>query len=200
MVNWNGHTLTPMPHTGVEGQSDEVVRVYKTGTLIPDTNTYARVDGTDFHNGTIEVDVCGGLLPDAPEDSRGFIGITFRAAEDGREFECFYIRPTNGRGCADPVRRSHGCQYFSFPGYTFAYFRDFHITGFEGPVDTIALNEWCHIKAAVCGGTGKFYVNGSLVLEVENLRHGPGLRGSVGLYVDNGTSGLFRNLRIAYDD
>ena len=106
------YSYSVMPYTAMEFQDEETVRVWKVGSLEPDINTYAGIEGSDFHNGTIEVDVCGRLLPDAPDYSRGFIGIVFRAAEDGREFESFYIRPTNGKDCTDPVRKSHGCQYF----------------------------------------------------------------------------------------
>lgn len=189
-----------MPHTETEFLSNDEIRVVKTGSLEPDINTYAALTGSDFHNGIIDVDVRSGLLPDAPEYSRGFIGIAFRAKEDGREFEAFYIRPTNGIGCDDPVRRAHGCQYFSFPGYTFSYFREFGITGYENSVDTIALGKWSHIRAVIRDDHGEFYVDGILVLEVNGFKHGASARGNVGLYVDIGTDGLFRNLNIEYDD
>ena len=180
----------------VEG---ETVRVVKTKT-VPDENTYARVEGLSFHNGVIEVDVCGGLTPDAPDYARGFIGIVFRANENDSEFECFYIRPTNGRDCADPVRKSHGCQYFSYPGYTFAYFREFGIQGYEHAVDSIALNEWSTIRAEIEEDRGVFFVDGVRVSEVKGFKHGKGTRGAVGLYVDNGTDGRFRNLRVECTD
>ena len=51
------------------------------------------------------------------------------------EFESFYIRPTNGM-TEDPIRKAHGCQYFSYPRYTFAYFREFGITEYEAPFTT----------------------------------------------------------------
>ncbi len=194
------YSFTVMPHTVMEYQDQETVRVWKIESLEPDINTYAKVDGSDFHNGTIEVDVCGKLLPGAPDYARGFIGIVFRAADDGREFECFYIRPTNGKDCEDPVRRSHGCQYFSFPGYTFAYFREFGINEYENQVDTIALNTWSHIKAVIKDDCGMFYVDNVLVLKVDGLKHGPYSRGNVGLYVDIGTDGWFRNLVITSAD
>ena len=124
------YSYSAMPHTAFELSDEGILRAWKFGSSEPDINTYIQIDGSDFHNGTIEVDVCAGLLPDAPDYSRGFIGIVFRAAEDGREFESFYIRPTNGKGCTDPVRKAHGCQYFSFPGYTFAYFR--HVEPYSG--------------------------------------------------------------------
>ena len=200
MINMKTYSFTVMPHTVMEHPDQETVRVWKTGSLEPDINTYAKVDGSDFHNGTIEVDVCGKLLPDAPDYARGFIGIVFRAADDGREFESFYIRPTNGKDCTDPVRKSHGCQYFSFPGYTFAYFREFGITVYENQVDTIALNTWSHLKAVIKDDCGLFYVDDILVLKVDGFKHGPHARGNVCLYVDIGTDGWFRNLVITSAD
>ena len=200
MIRMQPDQFSLMPHTDMEFPDAEMIRVWKTRSLEPDINTYAGVIGSSFHNGTIEVDVCGRLLPDAPDYSRGFIGIVFRAAKDGREFESFYIRPTNGKECRDAVRKQHGCQYFSFPGYTFSYFREFGITDYENRVDTIALNQWSHIKAVVRDDYGIFYVDGIEVLKVCNLKHGPAARGNVGLYVDIGTDGLFRNLCITYDD
>ena len=200
MIELKKEHFKVMPNTDAEFTGEGVARVWKTDSLEPDINTYAGVIGSDFHNGTIEVDVCGKLLSDAPDYARGFIGIVFRAAEDGREFESFYIRPTNGKDCDDPVRKAHGCQYFSFPGYTFSYLRDFGITDYENQVDTIALNEWSHIKAVVKDDAGIFYVDDVKVLEVNGFKHGPLARGNVGLYVDIGTDGYFRNLSIQYDD
>ena len=189
-----------MPHTEMEFPDPGIIRVWKTGSTEPDINTYAALIGSGFHNGIIEVDVCGRLLQDAPDYARGFIGITFRGADDGREFEAFYIRPTNGKNCSDPVRKAHGCQYFSFPGYTFSYFREFGITDYENQVDTIALNEWSHIKAVIRDDTGEFMVDGVKVLTVHGFKHGPSARGNVGLYVDIGTDGFFKNLSILYED
>ncbi len=192
--------LCAMPDTEMEILEDGTVRVCKVNTLVPDINTYVSLTDTDFHNGTIDIDVCGRLQKDAPADARGFIGIVFRADEDGREFEGFYIRPTNGKSCSDPVRKAHGCQYFSFPGYTFAYFRQFGITGYEAEVNTIELNEWSHIKAVIEDDHACFYVDDVKVLEVNGMKHGSEKRGKIGLYVDNGTDGLFRNPEIIYAD
>lgn len=186
-------------HTAMEAEGG-LVRARKIDKDIPDENTYVRVREGVFHNGVIEVDVKGGLLPDAPDYARGFIGIVFRASGDDSEFESFYIRPTNGRGCADPVRKAHGCQYFSYPGYTFSYFREFGITRYENAVDTIELDQWSHIRAEIEDDRGVFYVDGVKVLEVNGFKHGPAARGGVGLYVDIGTDGWFKNLDIQYRD
>ncbi len=183
-------------HTHAGFLPEGIVRVRKTDKTQPDENTYLKVKELCFHNGVIEVDVCGKLLPDAPAYARGFIGIVFRANAGDSEFESFYIRPTNGRDCPDPVRRAHGCQYFSYPGYTFSYFREFGIDGYEGRADSIALNEWSHLRAEIAEDHGTFFVDGVKVLEVDGFKHGAAARGSVGLYVDIGTDGLFRDLKV----
>ncbi|MBR5344885.1 MAG: hypothetical protein IK127_03590 [Clostridia bacterium] len=187
-------------HTQAAYLPDETVEVRKIDKPLPDENTYLKAKGLSFHNGVIEVDVCGRLLPDAPDFARGFIGIVFRANEADSEFESFYIRPTNGKHCTDPVRKAHGCQYFSYPGYTFSYFREFGISEYENTVDSIALNEWSHIRAEIQDDRGIFFVDGVKVLEVNGFKHGSDSRGCVGLYVDIGTDGLFRNLIISPED
>ena len=194
----NASVLTPV-RTHVSC-ADGVANVCKFDSREPDCNTFALVNGSDFHNGTIEVDVCGKLLPDAYPTDRGFIGIVFRSTGDGSEFESFYIRPTNGRECDDPVRKSHGCQYFSFPGYTFAYFRQFGIPGYEHAVEDIALGEWAHLKLTVTDDRLDVYVNGQFIFTAPPLKHGRDCRGAIGLYVDNGTDGYFKNLQVTYLD
>lgn len=56
------------------------------------------------------------------------------------------------------------------------------------------------IKAVIRDDCGSFYVDGIKVLTIRELKHGPAARGNVGLYVDIGTDGFFRNLRISCDD
>ena len=198
-IELSERTLQPV-HVLLEYPEAGVARARKIDKDLPDENTYARIRDVDFHNGTIELDVRGGLLPDAPDYARGFIGLVFRASAADSEFESFYIRPTNGRDCADPVRRAHGCQYFSYPGYTFSYFREFGVTGYERAVDSIALDQWSHIRADIQDAAARFWVDGAQVLEVRGMKHGADARGGVGLYVDIGTDGFFRNLEITCRD
>lgn len=196
--------FTPV-HTAVEQKMEEgrpVLRVVKQDKIhCYDENTYAKVKDLSFHNGVIEVKMKSRLLPDAPDFARGFIGIVFRAGESDAEFESFYVRPTNGRGCQDPVRRAHGCQYFSYPGYTFAYFREFGITAYEAPVD-VALDEWFTLKAVIQDAAASFYLNGSEtpVLVVEKMKHGAGAHGAVGIFVDIGTEALIADLSVISTD
>jgi len=70
----------------------------------------------DFGDGTIELDIAGAPAAGAGEGARGFVGIAFRIAPDASKFECFYLRPTNGRA-DDQLRRNHSTQYFSFPAF-----------------------------------------------------------------------------------
>lgn len=165
----------------------------------PDTDTYAEYKDSWFHNGTITVRMYAQLQNHAPKNARGFIGIVFRAKSDHSEFESFYIRPTNGNH-SDPVRRSHGCQYFSYPGYTFAYFRKHQIMGFEHEAN-IALKEWINLKAVINGEKAAFFVNDMNVpvLTVDHLKHGDS-SGLIGLYVDNGTDGYFSDIVIEKED
>ena len=95
MIRMQPDQFNLMPQTDMEFPDSETIRVWKKGSLEPDINTYAGVVGSSFHNGTIEVDICGRLRSDAPDYARSFIGIVFRAADDGREFESFYsVRQT----------------------------------------------------------------------------------------------------------
>lgn len=181
-------------HTAIKNvqmDGETVLRVVKSEKVDrPDEDTYARLIDSCFHNGTISVEMRSRLLPDAPEYARGFIGIVFRAGENDAEFESYYVRPTNGRH-PDPVRRSHGSQYFSYPGYTFSYFREHDISGFEAPCD-IGLDEWITLKAVIKENRAAFYVNDMYapVLVVDHLKHGADASGGVGLYVDIGTEGF----------
>ena len=111
------------------------------------------------------------------------------------------MRPRNGRSCTEARRRIHTMQYFSYPGYTFAYFRERGIADYEAKAD-IEMDEWIKIKAEVEGASARFFVDDmeTPALEVAEMFHGAEPRGAVGLYVDNGTEGFFRNLQITCAD
>lgn len=173
------------------------LRVVKADKLMQfDENTLVKLKDCDFHNGIIKVKMLSRLLPDAPDFARGFIGIVFRVNEQNSEFESFYIRPTNAM-TEDPVRKAHGCQYFSYPGYTFAYFREFGITGYEAPI-RYGLDEWVELKAVIQDDHAEFYLNEEEepVLSVDGLKHGKDAHGSVGFFSEIGTEAFFKDLEI----
>lgn len=191
-------------HTHLSEESldgEKVLRVIKADKLMQfDENTIVKLKDCSFHNGVIKVKMLSRLLPDAPDFARGFIGIVFRVNEQNSEFESFYIRPTNAE-TDDPVRKAHGCQYFSYPGYTFAYFREFGIDRYEAPMN-YGLNTWVELKAVIKEETAAFYLGGEERphLVVHDLKHGAGARGSVGFFSEIGTEAYFKDLELEFSD
>jgi hypothetical protein len=164
----------------------------------PDRDFFAYVPGLDMHDGTIEVELAGAPLPGAPGGARGFVGMAFRIDEAGSSFACegIYIRPTNGRA-DDQVRRNHSTQYFSYPGYDFDRLRREAPSRYESYVD-LEPAQWTKVRIELSGSRAELFVGDATqpVLIVTDLKRGPDARGTVGLYVDNGTDGHFSNLRI----
>jgi hypothetical protein len=177
----------------------EAVQVIKDSTMKEaDGPTFAWIKEIDFSNGTIEVSVLSRLLKNAPASARGFIGVAFRINDTNSQFECIYIRPTNGRA-DDQLRRNHSIQYFSFPDYKFDRLRKDSPGVYESYAD-MGLNEWIKLKIEVQGKQAKLFINESKQpsLIVNDLKH-DNSSGAVGLYVDNGTEGFFTDLRIHKD-
>ncbi|MBC1391611.1 hypothetical protein HB795_14840, partial [Listeria welshimeri] len=84
--------------------------------------------------------------------------------------------------------------------YTFDYFRKNGILDFEGTAD-IRLDEWIILKIIINGSKEEFYLNNEEkpVLVVKNMKHGDS-RGTIGLFVDIGTEGFFKDLDITLFD
>ncbi len=181
-------------------EGKEVVRVTKDPKVqAVDEPTFAKLIGSTFKNGIIEVTVLSKLLENAPEIARGFIGIAFRINESNSKFEGIYIRPTNGRA-EDQLRRNRSTQYFSYPDFKFDRLREEVPGKYESYAD-MGLNEWIKIKIEVKGEKAKLYLNESTqpVLVVNDLKHGADSSGGIGLWVDIGTHGYFTDLRILND-
>ncbi len=178
----------------------EAIRVLKDPAVKEfDEPTFARLKGTHFRDGTIEVKVLSKLLKEAPDLARGFIGIAFRINEDNSKFECIYIRPQNAR-VENQLRRNRSTQYFSFPDFKFDRLRKEAPGEYESYTD-MALGEWIDVKIEVKGAQAKLFINGHQrpALVVNDLKHGPEAVGAVGLWVDVGTEGYFSDLRIRND-
>ncbi len=177
--------------------AEEVLRVTKDPAMVPvDEPTYARLKDIEFKEGIIEVEVLSRLLPDAPEFARGFIGVAFHIDRDDRRFEGLYIRPGNSRN-ENQERRNRSTQYFSYPEYKFDRFRQECPGRYESYAD-MGLDEWIQIKIVVEGEQAQLYLNHSQqpVLVVNDLKHGGESTGGIGLWVDIGTEGFFKNLQI----
>jgi len=186
--------------SGKTTMGKEAVQVIMDSTVSgADQPTFARIKDIDFKDGTIVVSVLSRLLKNAPASARGFIGIAFRINDAGSQFECIYIRPTNGRA-DDQVRRNHSIQYFSFPDYKFDRLRKEAPEKYESYAD-MGLNEWIKLRIEVKGMQAKLYLNENTQpsLIVKDLKLGDNASGAVGLFVDGGTEGYFADLRIQKD-
>ncbi len=156
----------------------------------------AIVKGSDFKDGTIEVELAGDRRPESDSTNRGFVGIAFRVQKkDTMQFECFYLRPTNGRS-TDQLRRNHSTQYVSEPQYPWYRLRKEMPGVYESYVD-LAAGEWTNVKIVIKGRQAKLYVHGATqpCLIVNDIKHTPE-SGPVALWIGLGTVGHFRNLKV----
>jgi hypothetical protein len=160
-----------------------------------DTSSIAIVRGIGFENGTIEIALTGDTGPQAPANLRGFVGIAFRVAGSGSQFECFYLRPKNGRA-DDQLQRNHSTQYISVPGFPWQKLRSEHPGQYESYVDLVP-GEWTQVKIQVSGSKARLYVNGAAepVLVVNDLKQKP-QAGAVALWVGPGTIAHFADLKV----
>jgi hypothetical protein len=156
----------------------------------------AILPGTAFHNGTIEVELAGKPRPGASPDARGFVDIAFRVAADPSKYECFYVRPTNGRA-DEQVRRNHSTQYISMPDYQWSRLRKEAPERYESYVD-LAPGEWTKFKVEVNGVKARLFINDAPqpVLVVSDLKFGD-TKSAVALWIGLGTEAYFTNLRVS---
>lgn len=156
----------------------------------------ALVDGTEFSNGTIEVELAGEPATGASGGARGFVGVAFRVQPDRRTYDCFYLRPTNGRA-DDQERRNHTAQYISHPEHTWYSLREKTPSRYESYVD-IGPAEWIHVRIEVDGAKARLFVNRQEqpTLIVNDVKSGRSARGAVALWFEGSTLAHFRNLRI----
>jgi hypothetical protein len=150
------------------------------------------IGGTDFADGTLEADVCGRDV-----DSQSFVGMAFHRKDD-QTFEAVYVRPFNFRA-RSAERRQHAVQYIAEPDYDYSRLRAKFPAEFEHAVDpSIAPTAWIPLRVVVHDGRVRVFVGqGSpFALDVRELR--TAARGQVGLYVDNGSDGVFANVHIVH--
>lgn len=161
-----------------------------------DEPTYAKLVNLDFQNGVIEVKVLSRLQDPLPFAlARGFIGVAFRITEKNNAFEGIYLRPTNGRA-TNEAQRGRTVQYFSYPDYKFGRLRAESPGVYEAPA-SIGLNEWITLRIEVRGEKATLFLNDSkeATLTVNKMK-GQNTHGSIGLWVDIGTIGYFKDLKV----
>ena len=159
----------------------------------------ALLEGVEFNNGVIEVDLKGKDVL-----QRSFLGIVFRGVDDQNQ-DVVYFRPFNFKA-EDPVRRIHAVQYVSHPAFPWKKLRDERNGQYEKAIfpkpETPAPdpNGWFHARIVVAKPKVSVYVNDSkepsLVVDELSDRKG----GKVGLWVGEGSGGTFANLKIVHSD
>jgi len=164
--------------------------------LEAETN-YAILEGVEFHDGIIQVDVAGMPAEGAGGGARGFIGIVFRMAPDLSRHERIYLRPTNGRA-DDQERRNHSVQYVSYPDFPWQKLRNETPSKYETYADLVP-GEWTKLKIEVRGDKARIYVHDveQPTLIVNDLKLGADAKGSIALWINPSTEGYFSNLRIS---
>ncbi len=152
---------------------------------------------SEFGNGTIEVEVSGQPAPGTQQGARGFVGIAWRLQDDHKNYDCFYLRPTNGRA-DDQERRNHTVQYISHPDWTWYRFRSETPSKYETYAD-IVPGEWIPVKIVVDGEKARLYVNGAdqPTLIVNDVKSGAGATGKVALWLEGSTVAHYRNLKVS---
>ena len=155
----------------------------------------ATVAGSDFKDGTIEVDLVGMPRKGSHPDTRGFVGLAFHVQDHGSRFEAFYLRFTNGRA-DDQLRRNHTAQYVSEPGFPWFRLRDENPGVYESYVD-VEPGAWTKLKIVVKGTKAQLYINDAAqpCLIVNDLKLGE-TDGQVALWDGSDTEAYFSNLRI----
>jgi hypothetical protein len=191
----------------IKFQGTEVLKIERDLDALPfdSTNIEATVDEPhyaglvgldDFENGTIEVKMYSQLQNPPPYSGvAGFIGAYFKIQKEDTAFEGIYVRPKVGR-IANQLFRNHAVQYISYPHYKFDSLRKIAPYKYEGSAP-VALNEWITMRIEVNGETAEMFIDNMKYSSfiVDKLL-GNNKKGGIGLYVDIGTIGYFKDLKV----
>ena len=150
----------------------------------------AWLDGVNFANGSIELDIKG---KDVLQQS--FVGVAFHGVDE-KTLDAVYFRPFNFHA-TDSVRRIHAVQYISHPDFPWNVLRETQNARYEKAIPSAPdPNEWFHVRIVVDYPHITVYVNNSaspcLIVDKLNDRQA----GKVGLWVGNSSGGEFANLVI----
>jgi hypothetical protein len=150
----------------------------------------AWITGSDFTEGTIDVDLRG-----QDKAQQSFLGIAFRV-KDEVNHDAIYFRPFNFK--ADNVeRKSHSVQYVSHPQFPWEKLRKEKPGAYENTVSPIPdPNGWFHAKIVISKRRVSVYVDDAKepCLVVNEIGKTKG--GAVGLWAGDNSGGDFANLTI----
>jgi hypothetical protein len=137
-----------------------------------------------FYNGTIEADLA------TPIGKGSFVGIAFRI-KDENNYETLYFRP----GASGTI---NAVQYMPKTGADFDWWH-YEDKSYQA-LAKLPLKSWFHIKAVIYNNTLTVYVdnNNTPVLKYTSLNQAL-TTGSVGFWLGNCVSGVYKNLLITKD-
>ncbi len=159
----------------------------------PSNAGLALVEGVEFAQGTLEIDLKGR----GPVE-RCFLGVAFNVA-DGKNFEAVYFRPFNFRA-GDYSTPTHAVQYIAWPDHTWEKLRKDTPGQYESTVKPVPdPSGWFHARIEVTKQKVRVWVDDAKEpsLVVGRLS-GPTRRSKVGLWVDSRVVS-FRNFKIMPD-
>ena len=208
-LQWQGNTfeVNDVKASVVSLQGEEVLKVERDLKALPfdveslyttvDEPTYVKLKDVTIENGVVEVKVLSRIQASSPfEAAQGFIGIAFRIDEENSAYESIYLRPKVGRS-ENQLARNHTVQYYAYPDYKFDKLRQEVYQGQYETYADIGLNEWITIRIEFSGKTAKLYLNDQeSPAFIVNEMLGKTNSGSIGLWVDIGTEGYFKDLII----
>jgi hypothetical protein len=192
----------------IEFQGEKVLKIERDLKALPfeetrleetvDDRHFAKLINLDFQNGTIEVKMYSQLQDPVPNNftsAQGFIGVYFRIDEKEESFESIYLRPKVGRS-DNQFARNHTVQYFSYPDHKFATLRKNAPGKYEGSAP-VALHEWITMRIEVDGQRAEMFINDARYSTfIVDRMLGKNTHGAIGLYVDIGTIGYFKDLKV----
>jgi uncharacterized damage-inducible protein DinB len=190
----------------VDFQGEKVLKIERDLNAIPfdearleatvDEPHYAKLTNLDFEDGSFEVKMYSQLQDPSPfQGSQGFIGVAFRADEHDKAFESIYLRPRVGRS-ENQLARNRTVQYFAYPDHKFQTLRTMANGKYEAAAP-VNINEWITMRIEVAGERAEMFINderySSFVVDkmLSKSKHG-----SIALYVDIGTIGYFKDLKV----
>lgn len=162
-----------------------------------DQEISALLVGSDFGDGTIEIDVAGarrqGYATDNVSAFKGFVGLSFRARGDSAER--FYLRPENAR-LESQLFRNRSTQYEASPDFPWQVLRQASPGQYESYVD-LEPGAWTRLRIEVDGTRARLFVNDAAqpALVVTELKHGRS-RGEIALWTRISSDAYFSNLRV----
>ena len=150
----------------------------------------AWLDGVNFANGNIELDIKG---KDVLQQS--FVGVAFHGVDE-KTLDAIYFRAFNFHA-TDSVRHIHAVQYVSHPDFPWNVLRETQNAKYEKAIPSAPdPNDWFHVRIVVDYPHITVFVKNSVspCLSVDKLNDRQ--TGKIGLWVGNASGGEFANLVI----